>query len=47
VYRLKPIDNKLVDHLETASGSYLMNHGIQLQLGGDYDSTLLILERLP
>ncbi len=46
VYRLKPTDQKLEDHLETASGSYLMNHGIRLRLTGDYDSTLLILERV-
>jgi alpha-galactosidase len=47
VYRLKSIDNKLVDHLETASGSYLMNHGIELRLTGDFDGTLLTLERVP
>jgi len=47
VYRLKPIDDKLAGMLETASGSYLMNHGIELRLGGDFDSTLLTLERLP
>ncbi|HUO31471.1 MAG TPA: alpha-galactosidase [Bryobacteraceae bacterium] len=47
VYRLRSIDHKLTDRLETASGAYLMNHGIQLRLGGDYDSTLLILERVP
>jgi len=47
VYRVTPIDDKLEGRLETASGSYLMNHGIQLRLGGDFDSTLLILERVP
>ncbi|MGA2137142.1 MAG: alpha-galactosidase [Bryobacteraceae bacterium] len=47
VYRLQSIDGKLTNHLETAGGSYLMNHGIRFRLGGDYDSTLLILERLP
>jgi alpha-galactosidase len=46
VYRLKSIDSQLVDKLETASGSYLMNHGVQLKLGGDFDSTLLILDRV-
>jgi alpha-galactosidase len=46
VYRLKSIDGQLVDKLETAGGSYLMNHGVQLKLGGDFDSTLLILERV-
>ncbi len=47
VYRLKPIDDKLAGKLETASGSYLMNHGIDLRLTGDFDSTMLTLERLP
>ena len=47
VYRLTSIDHKLTDGLDTASGAYLMNHGVQLRLQGDYDSTLLILERLP
>jgi alpha-galactosidase len=47
VYRLKPIDNKLNGKLETASGSYLMNHGIEFRLGGDFDSTMLTLERVP
>jgi alpha-galactosidase len=47
VYRIKPIDDKLTGGLETASGSYLMNHGIELRLGGDFDSTMLTLERVP
>jgi len=47
VYRVKPIDDKLADKLETVSGAYLMNHGIEFRLGGDFDSTLLILERVP
>jgi alpha-galactosidase len=47
VYRLKPIDNKLAGAPETAGGAYLMNHGIELRLTGDFDSTLLTLERLP
>jgi alpha-galactosidase len=46
IYRLKTIDGKLEDRLETAGGSYLMNHGLQLKLGGDFDSTMLILERV-
>jgi hypothetical protein len=32
--------------LQTASGSYLMNRGVDLRLEGDYDSTALILERI-
>jgi alpha-galactosidase len=47
VYRLRPMDDKFVDKLATASGSYLMNHGIELRLTGDFDSTMLILERVP
>src|SRR5580698_8209372 len=33
VYRLKSIDGQLVDKLETASGSYLMNHGLEFKVG--------------
>jgi len=47
VYRLKTMDNKLVDKIETASGAYLMNQGINLRLGGDYDSTAIVFERVP
>jgi len=47
VYRLKPFDGKLAAPLETAGGAYLMNHGVQLRLTGDFDSTLLTLERVP
>jgi len=47
VYQLHSIDGRLNDKMETASGSYLMHHGIRFRLEGDYDSTLLILERLP
>ena len=45
--RVGTIDDKLAGKLETASGSYLMNHGIKLALTGDFDSTLLTLDRLP
>ncbi len=47
VYRVKTIDNKLFPKLDTVSGAYLMNRGIDLHLVGDYDSTVLTLERLP
>jgi alpha-galactosidase len=43
-YKLRSIDRK-ADALETASGAYLMGDGIQFDLKGDYDSTLLVLER--
>jgi alpha-galactosidase len=45
VYRLKTIDNKLVEKQKTLSGSYLANQGLNLRLVGDFDSTMLILER--
>jgi alpha-galactosidase len=44
-YRIRPIDNKLVEQLQTASGAYLMSRGVNLRLGGDFDSTALVLER--
>ena len=46
VYRVKTTDNKLLDRLETASGAYLMSHGLNLRLGGDYDSTAIVFERV-
>jgi alpha-galactosidase len=47
VYRLKPLDGrKLVEKLETASGAYLRNHGLNLNLTGDYDSTSILFERV-
>ena len=47
VYRIKGIDDKLAGKLESASGSFLMNHGIELRLGGDFDATMVMLERVP
>jgi alpha-galactosidase len=45
-YRVKPLDDKLVEKQEALSGAYLMRHGLNLHLTGDYDSTLVILERM-
>lgn len=46
VYRIKPLDpNKLAEKLDTASGAYLQNQGLDLRLVGDYDSTAILLER--
>ena len=36
---------KLTPGQTTLSGSYLMNHGVQFRLTGDYDSTLVVLDR--
>lgn len=46
VYRVKTIDDKLREKFETVSGAYLMNHGVNLQLRGDYDSTSILFERI-
>ncbi|HEV2493565.1 MAG TPA: alpha-galactosidase [Terriglobia bacterium] len=46
-YRVKPLDDKLVEKQEALTGAYLMRHGLNLKLTGDYDSTLVILERVP
>ena len=44
-YRIKSLDGKLVEKQEVLSGSFLMHHGLNLSLRGDYDSTLVILEK--
>ena len=46
VYRVKTIDDKLTGGLTTVSGAYLMNRGVDLRLGGDFDSTAVIFERV-
>ena len=46
LYRLKPIDDKLVEKQQFLSGSYLMNHGLNFNLVGDFDSTSVLLERV-
>jgi alpha-galactosidase len=45
VYRLESVNGKLQGAQSEVSGAYLMNHGIALNLRGDYDSTAVILER--
>jgi alpha-galactosidase len=46
VYRLKPIDDKLVEKQRVLSGSYLMDHGLDFNLVGDFDSTSVLLEKV-
>jgi len=46
LYRLQPIDNKLVEKQHVLSGSYLMNHGLDFNLVGDFDSTSVLLDRV-
>jgi alpha-galactosidase len=45
-YRLRKIDNKVLDGNDSYTGSYLMNHGLLLNLTGDYDSTSVEFERV-
>jgi alpha-galactosidase len=45
VYRVKCIDTALVEKQPTLSGAYLMNHGLDFTLPGDYASTSVLLER--
>lgn len=44
-YKLESIDNKLVERQPALSGAYLMHAGLNVNLRGDFDSTLVILER--
>jgi alpha-galactosidase len=46
MYRVKPMDDKLVEKQDVLSGSFLMNHGLNLRLEGDFDSTSVLLERV-
>jgi alpha-galactosidase len=46
VYRLESIDGKVADKREQFSGAYLMGHGLQLTLTGDYDSTAVLLHQV-
>jgi alpha-galactosidase len=42
VYQLESWDGKM---LETSSGAYLMENGIHVKLGGDFDSTAVLLHK--
>jgi alpha-galactosidase len=46
LYRVRTIDDKLADPRDTISGAALMNRGLNLRLVGDFDSTMLIFERI-
>lgn len=46
LYRAKPFDHKLLEKQTELSGSYLMSHGLDLRLTGDYDSTSVLLEKV-
>jgi alpha-galactosidase len=44
-YRLESPDGKLAAEASESSGAFLMGHGVQLTLTGDYDSTALLFHR--
>jgi len=46
IYRLEPIDDKLLDKQQEVSGAYLMGNGLQFRLVGDFDSTAAVLQRV-
>jgi alpha-galactosidase len=45
LYKVEAIDPAQVQEVGTLSGGYLMHHGINLNLKGDYDSTSVVLEK--
>jgi alpha-galactosidase len=45
-YRIKSLDGKLVEKMELVSGAYLMHHGLNMDLKGDFDSTAVALEKM-
>ena len=42
LYRVEGLDGKSVE----LSGAYLMSHGVEVRLGGDFDSTAVVLDRV-
>ena len=46
MYSVRTIDNGSEEHTGKLSGAYLMHHGIQLSLRGDYDATAMKLDRV-
>jgi alpha-galactosidase len=46
VYKLESSDGKLLDKQAEMSGAYLMQNGINLKLEDDYDSTVVVLQRV-
>jgi alpha-galactosidase len=46
MYQIKTIDDKLIEKQQQVSGSFLMHHGLNFALTGDYDSTSVTLERI-
>lgn len=46
MYRVRTIDNKLMDKIGVISGAYLMNHGLRFNLTGDFDATSIALDKI-
>ena len=46
IYSVSAIDDKLETQTGKLSGAYLMHHGIQLRLRGDYDATAIKVDRV-
>lgn len=47
IYSVSTLDDKLEGGAKKLSGAYLMHHGIQIRLRGDYDATGVKLDRVP
>jgi alpha-galactosidase len=47
MYKVEAIDAAQLAPMERVSGAYLMHRGLDLKLRGDYDSTSVMLEKLP
>jgi alpha-galactosidase len=45
IYKVEPLDNKLMEKQPALSGAYLMNRGLNVNLRADFDSTAVILEK--
>ena len=45
-YRLESTDGKLLDGEREVSGAYLMGAGVHLRLGGDFDSTAVVITKV-
>jgi alpha-galactosidase len=47
IYRVESGDRKLMEKQPELSGAYVMSHGLNVNLRGDFDSTAVVLERVP
>ena len=47
MYAVTTLDGKLDEQSDKLSGAFLMHHGVELRLRGDYDATAIKLDRIP